>query len=162
MLWEAACEGAGNCDTDQLAFKAILARAFTRSRDLAASEESGILNDILQWSAQAAAAQCTGGESGTVCGSKWTTTYDGSHGVGQDLSALEVIVANLPAKPLLTSKGVGAATNSTSATGGKGGRFSNGTDSGTADSNGGAAGAACSPLFIIVAAAGLTAALSWL
>lgn len=42
----------------------------------------------LRPSAEAAAAQCTGGDTGTYCGTKWTTgSYDGTMGVGQQMSA---------------------------------------------------------------------------
>lgn len=45
----------------------------------------------------AAAAQCIGGESGTDCGTKWTMNgvYDGKTGMGQQMSALQIITANL-------------------------------------------------------------------
>lgn len=44
----------------------------------------------------AAAAACTGGTNGTSCGLKWTTgSYDGITGVGEQMSALEVIQSNL-------------------------------------------------------------------
>ena len=44
-------------------------------------------------SAQAAAKSCNpGGAAGATCGEKWTTgSYDGSTGVGQQMSALEII-----------------------------------------------------------------------
>ena len=51
---------------------------------------------LLASSAQAAALSCSGGDGTTVCGTKWTTgTYDGVTGVGQQMSALEVIQSNL-------------------------------------------------------------------
>ncbi len=50
----------------------------------------------LQTSAQAAAATCTGGDSGTMCGMRWWQgAYDGATGVGEQMSALEVIQSNL-------------------------------------------------------------------
>lgn len=63
----------------------------------------------LQTSATAAAAQCDGGTDQSTCGSKWTTaTYDGAYGVGQQMSALQVIQANLikqAASPVTNSTG---------------------------------------------------------
>jgi mannan endo-1,6-alpha-mannosidase len=52
---------------------------------------------LLASSAQAAALSCSGGNgSPVVCGTKWTTgAYDGVTGVGQQMSALEVIQSNL-------------------------------------------------------------------
>lgn len=61
-------------------------------------------------SAQAAAAQCSGGTDGVTCGTKWydNGTWDGTYGVGQQMSALEVIQSNLiheVAGPLTNSTG---------------------------------------------------------
>ena len=51
---------------------------------------------LLQSSAQAAATSCTGGDDGNTCGMVWTTgTWDGQTGVGEQMSALEVIQSNL-------------------------------------------------------------------
>lgn len=58
---------------------------------------------ILQQSAQGAAAQCSGGTHGTTCGNDWaSSTWDGSSGLGQDLSALNIILANIPIGYLAT------------------------------------------------------------
>jgi len=48
-------------------------------------------------SAAAAALQCSGGNNGRLCGLKWidNSTWDGTYGVGQQMSALEVIQSNL-------------------------------------------------------------------
>lgn len=72
------------------------------SRFLAASMKfAPFLYDQIQpylaTSAQAAAAQCNGGSDGITCGTVWTNNgvWDGTSGVGQQMSALEVIQANL-------------------------------------------------------------------
>jgi mannan endo-1,6-alpha-mannosidase len=67
---------------------------------------------LLASSAQAAALSCSGGNgSPTVCGTKWTTgAYDGVTGVGQQMSALEVIQSNL------IKKVAGPVSNSTGGT----------------------------------------------
>lgn len=48
-------------------------------------------------SSKAAAAQCSGGSDGITCGTQWTNNgvWDGTFGVGQQMTALEVIQANL-------------------------------------------------------------------
>lgn len=48
-------------------------------------------------SAQAAALSCSGGDDGTTCGTRWWNNgvWDGATGVGQQMSALEVIQSNL-------------------------------------------------------------------
>lgn len=55
------------------------------------------IQPYLAASAVAAAAQCDGGSDGVTCGTKWTTNgvWDGTYGVGQQMSALEVIQSNL-------------------------------------------------------------------
>ncbi|KAK3639836.1 hydrolase 76 protein [Elasticomyces elasticus] len=127
ILYEVSCEPSHNCNVDQLAFKAILVRALANARDLTFDHQitashnestpistngsavaSGSLHDsinaILRTSARAAAASCSGGADGTTCGSMWTdATWDGSNGLGQELSALEVFLANLPAKVLMNA-----------------------------------------------------------
>ncbi|KAK3671669.1 hypothetical protein LTR78_008402 [Recurvomyces mirabilis] len=50
----------------------------------------------LQASAQGVAGQCDGGSDGVTCGMEWNSTkWDGTYGIGQQLSALSVIQANL-------------------------------------------------------------------
>jgi len=54
------------------------------------------IRPYLVTSANAAAAQCSGGSDGVTCGHTWTSaTWDGTYGVGQQMSALEVIQSNL-------------------------------------------------------------------
>jgi len=65
----------------------------------------------LQTSAAAAAQQCNGGTDGVTCGTKWTvSTWDGTYGVGQQMSALEVVQA------LLLDNVKGPLTNATGGT----------------------------------------------
>lgn len=46
----------------------------------------------LRASAIAAVGTCSGGASGTLCGQKWTqASWDGNNGVGEQMSALEVV-----------------------------------------------------------------------
>lgn len=55
------------------------------------------INFVLRQSAMGAAAQCVGGDNGTTCGSDWgSSEWDGTEGLGQELSALNVILANIP------------------------------------------------------------------
>lgn len=55
------------------------------------------IKPYLQASAQAAALSCTGGEDKVTCGTKWWNNgaWDNTWGVGQQMSALEVIQSNL-------------------------------------------------------------------
>ena len=96
VMYESACEPTDNCDTDQLSFKAYLSRWMAATTKVAPFTTDFSMAKI-RTSAEAAAAQCTGGARGTTCGEKWTLngTYDGIYGVGQQMSALEVIQSNL-------------------------------------------------------------------
>ncbi|KAF2460648.1 glycosyl hydrolase family 76-domain-containing protein [Lineolata rhizophorae] len=91
VMWEAACEAIGTCNTDQQSFKAYLARWLGKTAVLAAYTSSAI-STLLRASAEGAAASCSGGRSGVECGSKWYTGgWDGMRGLGQQLAALEVV-----------------------------------------------------------------------
>ncbi|GAM88123.1 hypothetical protein ANO11243_061540 [Dothideomycetidae sp. 11243] len=90
VMWEAECEDTGKCDTDALSFKAYLSR-FMAASIKAAPFLDPLLMPFLRTSAQAAAAQCNGGADGITCGFKWASgQYDGTYGVGQQMSAMEV------------------------------------------------------------------------
>jgi len=108
IMYEEACEPIGTCDNDQYSFKAYLSR-FMGKTSIVAPFTAATIQPLLRASANGAAKACSGGSTGTQCGQKWYTgSYDGSSGVGQDLSALEVLQAllvdNAPA--LMTSANV--------------------------------------------------------
>lgn len=109
-MYEVACEPSNNCDTDQLSFKAYLARWMAASTKVAPFV-GDIVNAQLKTSAVAAAKSCSGGADGVTCGTKWTTgAWDGAYGVGQQMSALETI------QGLLIGQVSGPVTNSTGGT----------------------------------------------
>jgi len=96
VMYEVACELNNKCDTDNYSFKAYLSRWMVAATKYAPF----IYNDVMTYvstSAKAAALQCSGGPNGQMCGQKWTqgAQWDGTMGVGQQMSALEVIQANL-------------------------------------------------------------------
>jgi len=92
VMTEVACEANGKCDIDQKSFKAYLARWMAATTKVAPWTHDLIMPKI-QASAQAAAKQCSGGTDGVTCGMRWTTNgvWDGSYGVGEQMSALEVV-----------------------------------------------------------------------
>jgi mannan endo-1,6-alpha-mannosidase len=95
VMFEAACEPSGTCNTDQQSFKAYMARWLAKTSVLAPFTASAI-RPMLQTSALAAAASCSGGSDGVTCGTKWYTgAWDNTWGAGQQLSALEMIQALL-------------------------------------------------------------------
>ena len=94
VMYEVACEPNGKCDVDQRSFKAYLSRWMAATTKVAPYTYDTIMSK-LQSSATAAAQQCSGPNN--ACGLQWTqgTAYDGSTGVGEQMSALEVIQSNL-------------------------------------------------------------------
>ena len=132
-MYEVACEDAnssgGTCDNDQLSFKAYFSRWLAATTKVAPFTSTTIMS-WLQTSASAAAEQCDGGSNGVTCGEHWTagSTYDGTYGVGQQMSALSVIQANLISEaPELFTNTTGGTSEGNSAAG---------TTSGSTDSTG--------------------------
>ncbi|MCJ1364553.1 hydrolase 76 protein [Acarospora aff. strigata] len=111
VMYEVACEPNGKCDVDQRSFKAYLARWMAATTKMAPFTYDYVMTR-LRASAQAAAQQCSGGDDGVTCGLRWTAgpKWDGAFGVGEQMSALEVIQSNL------ISKVSGPVTNSTGGT----------------------------------------------
>jgi mannan endo-1,6-alpha-mannosidase len=93
IMYEAACETGEtgrHCNLDQQSFKAYLSRFMAKTAMMAPFTKDTI-TQYLKASAVGAAKSCSGGTDGTTCGSKWYTgAWDGTSGVGQQLSALEV------------------------------------------------------------------------
>lgn len=91
IMFENACEEAGTCDNDQFSFKGYLARFMWDATIMAAFTKPAI-SAVLSTSALAAAKTCTAGSDGVACGQKWYVGgYDGNMGIGQQMSALEVV-----------------------------------------------------------------------
>lgn len=107
IMYEVACEPHGSCDTDNYSFKAYFSRWMAATTKMAPFTYDTI-KPLLRASAQAAVAQCTGGQTGTMCGMIWTNNgkWDGTTGVGQQMSVLETVQTNLiqQAKAPLTNK----------------------------------------------------------
>ncbi|KAF2733443.1 hypothetical protein EJ04DRAFT_553369 [Polyplosphaeria fusca] len=99
IMYEAACETGEtgrHCNLDQQSFKAYLARFMAKTAILAPFTREKATT-YLRTSAIAAAKSCSGPDD--ACGSKWYTGgWDGTSGVGQQLSALEVTQALLMLK----------------------------------------------------------------
>lgn len=91
------CEEAGVCNYDQKSFKAYLARWMAAATQMAPFTYDTVA-PLLLTSAKAAAAQCNGPpRGGTACGIRWynSGTWDGTDGVGQQMTALEVIIGTM-------------------------------------------------------------------
>ncbi|KFY57782.1 hypothetical protein V496_06329 [Pseudogymnoascus sp. VKM F-4515 (FW-2607)] len=101
IMVESHCETTepASCNTDQKSFKAYLARWMAATAKVAPFTYDTISKFLLT-SAKAAAAQCTGGDKGRACGLRWvhngkTGVWDGTTGVGEEMSALEIIQSTL-------------------------------------------------------------------
>ncbi|TVY90477.1 Mannan endo-1,6-alpha-mannosidase [Lachnellula willkommii] len=91
------CES-GKCNVDQKSFKAYYARWMAATTQIAPFTKDTLMKRI-STSATAAVKTCTAGTSGNGCGMSWTTgVNDGSLGVGEQMSALEIIQSNLVGK----------------------------------------------------------------
>lgn len=91
VMFEPACETVNTCNTDQYSFKAYLSR-FMWATTLIAPFTTAPTTHLLTVSASAAAKACSGPSDGVTCGARWYEPgYDGKWGVGQQMSALEVI-----------------------------------------------------------------------
>jgi mannan endo-1,6-alpha-mannosidase len=95
-MFEVACEPSGNCNLDQQSFKAYLSRWLAATTKVAPWTHDTIM-PLLRTSAVAAAKICQlSATNDATCGTKWWEgTYDGVTGVGQQMSALEVIQSTL-------------------------------------------------------------------
>ncbi|OAR03037.1 hypothetical protein LLEC1_04049 [Akanthomyces lecanii] len=95
IMSEVACEPVDRCNIDQQSFKAYLSRWLAAATQWAPDVYDTVM-PYLKASAKAAVNQCVGGSNGRMCGLKWARNegkYDGSTGVGQQMAALEVVLA---------------------------------------------------------------------
>jgi mannan endo-1,6-alpha-mannosidase len=90
------CEGGPKgCNVDQRSFKAYLSRWMADTAILAPFTHDIIMPKLAK-AAKAAIKVCSAGDTGTQCGQRWSTgMFDGSLGVGEQMSVLEVVQANL-------------------------------------------------------------------
>ncbi|KAI1278972.1 glycosyl hydrolase family 76-domain-containing protein [Xylaria sp. FL0933] len=126
VMIEIACESVNLCDVDQRSFKAYLSRWMAATTKWAPWTFDRI-KTLLQNSAQAAVRQCTGGDNGRMCGLKWANNsgeWDGTTGVGQQMAAMEVVLANMieQAKKPVTDRTGGTSAGDPTAGGSDSGR----------------------------------------
>lgn len=108
VMYEAACQGANNCNQDQRSFKAYFSR-FLGLTAVLVPQTKDVIKKWLVDSANWAAGSCNGGSDGHTCGLAWTNGgWDGYYGLGEQMTALEVIqnvhAIDLPG-PLTASTG---------------------------------------------------------
>lgn len=121
-LNEVACEPQGSCTSYIYGMKGLAAQWMGATLQYAPFTAATI-KPILRQSAAGAAAVCVESSNGTSCGSQWTTGQsDNNTGFQQQLSALNVIVANLAvdatAPVTANTTKAGTAANGTTVTSG--------------------------------------------
>jgi mannan endo-1,6-alpha-mannosidase len=91
VMVEIQCEPKKTCNPDQTSFKAYTSRWLAVTTQLCPWTAPKIMPK-LRASAQGAARQCSGLDTGDWCGQDWNSdVWDGFHGVGEQMSALAVI-----------------------------------------------------------------------
>lgn len=96
-MYERACQDVGTCNNDQRSFKAIFSRCLGMTSVLVPSLRD-MIQEKLKFNVQRAAQSCSGGSDGVTCGLNWETDgWDGKWGMGEQMSALEVMMSVLAA-----------------------------------------------------------------
>lgn len=110
---EVLCEPSQVCNDAEITYKGLLAGDLTFVSVVAPYTASEIL-PRLQGSAAGAAKQCSGGDSGTVCGVRWyQSTWDGWSGFEEEMSATSIFTSNLVAYKNQSPVTQATATNQT-------------------------------------------------
>ncbi len=95
VIYEHSCQPGGRCNNDQRSFRALYSRCLGLTSVLIPDMYDDI-RPILEASARGAAESCSGGQDGVTCGISWTLgAFDGDYGLGEQMSALEVILSLL-------------------------------------------------------------------
>lgn len=91
IMYEAACQPSGRCNTDQRSFKGIFSR-FLGLTCLFAPSLSDEIQSYLAATTVGVLQSCTGGSDGHTCGLNWGYNgWDGVWGLGEQMSALEAL-----------------------------------------------------------------------
>lgn len=94
IMYETTCMP-NHCNNDQRSFHSLFARCLGITTVLA-PETVSLIEDNLDKSAEAAAQSCSGGDDHVTCGEDWTKTgWDEVYGLGEQMCALEVMLATI-------------------------------------------------------------------
>lgn len=94
-MQETTCAPSKRCNNDQRLFRSLWLRCLHLTMHLI-PETKGTIYPYIQKLAQGAANSCSGGSDGVTCGMDWSNaTWDGYFGLGEQMLALEVILATL-------------------------------------------------------------------
>lgn len=116
VMYEAACQPTLRCNNDQRSFKAIFSR-FLGLTCLMAPSMSEEIQSYLSSTFPYVLKSCSGGTDGHTCGLDWSKgEWDGFYGLGEQMSALELILNRLVSTkppPLTLATGATSKTNET-------------------------------------------------
>lgn len=95
IMTETSCASGNHCNNDQRSFRSLFSRCLGLTTVLA-SETLDQIQELLEKSASGAAQSCSGGSDGITCGQDWSHDgWDGKFGLGEQMSALEVMLATI-------------------------------------------------------------------
>lgn len=95
IMYERTCATSDRCNNDQRSFRSLFSR-FLSLTSVLAPETYDDIRPLIETSAAAAAQSCSGGSDGVTCGENWSVLgWDGKYGLGEQMSALEVILGLL-------------------------------------------------------------------
>lgn len=159
IIQEQPCEPQDTCTTDDFSFKGYALKWMAKTYQMMPSTYDTIY-PLLLATGKAAAASCTGTADGSegfvlngiACGFKWTaSTYDGTSGVGQQMSALQAVTFTLDG-PVPYSANTGG--TSSGDTGGGSDKTDSSVDGTTTITTGDRAGAGILTAFVLAAMIG--------
>ena len=111
IMYEPACDTVNSCTADMLVHKATLAQMMWKTAALL-PDTAAAIHAYLDPTVAAAVATCTAGDDGKQCGQRWYVGgNDGSLGLGQQLSALELVQGLLSSSVPGPIKGSAIAAN---------------------------------------------------
>ncbi|ODV68719.1 mannan endo-1,6-alpha-mannosidase DCW1 precursor [Hyphopichia burtonii NRRL Y-1933] len=110
-MFEHTCGGGSDCNNDERTFRSLFSRCLGLTSILAPSTKDTI-STWIDTSAQGAASSCSGGTDGITCGEDWSKgSWDGVYGLGEQMSALEVMMALIVKTPLTADTGGSSKSN---------------------------------------------------
>ncbi|AOW27106.1 mannan endo-1,6-alpha-mannosidase [Candida albicans L26] len=105
IMQETTCQPQNKCNNDQRSFRCLFSRCLGLTTQLA-PETKDRIREVLEASAEGAAKSCSGGSDGVTCGENWAIDkWDGVYGLGEQTSALEVMMALIVEPPLSVKTG---------------------------------------------------------
>lgn len=111
IMQETTCQPSGKCNNDQRSFRCLFSRCLGLTMKIIPEFEDKIRPN-LEASAKGAAQSCSGGTDGVTCGENWSANgWDNQYGLGEQMSALEVMLALIAEEPLSVKTGGTNRTN---------------------------------------------------